>query len=1030
MVRFQLLGPVEVNFDGEPVPLGGSKPRALLAALLLEPGRVVSTDRLIDIIWDDDPPDTARPLVQTYVSALRRALGRHRAEEVIVTRAPGYLARIPAGSLDREVFKGLVTQGRAAAAADRHGEAADAFRAAGTLWRGPAMGGVTGAALAAEAAGLDELRISVLEERIAADLMLGRWDELVGELTFLVGQHPTRERLRGQLMLALYGTGRTADALAAFRQARDVLRDELGIDPGPELTRVHEAILRSDPDLLPVAPGVDRPVPAPSRAEPAPPDPAPRTADREPGRTVPAQLPPGAADFTGRTAEVDTLVTALSGTATAMTVCVISGRGGVGKSALAVQVAQQLAARYPDGQLHVELRGMSDAPATPVEVLGRFLRALGVEAAALPQGLEDRMDCYRTLLAGRQVLVVLDDAAGEQQVRPLLPGSPTCAVVVTSRGRLPGLAGASLVELDTLPVHEATELLARIAGPDRIGAAPGASAQIVAQCGYLPLAVRIAGARLASRRQWAPELLAARLADEQQRLDELSVGDQAVRATFELSYRALDTRAQAALRRLGLLGLPDFPGWVAAALLDLPEAAAEQLIEGLVDANLVDYSYTDADLVRYRLHDLVRLYAREQSLAEDTEQQRRDAVGRVLGGWLSLVRPSADQTASGGVTLRPEPWPMYHLRTPSALITRAWLETEQAALVASVERAAALDLDVAAVALAATLCGSLFPLHNQLDSWHRTHEAALGAARRAGNIHGEAVLLAGVGQLCIEQDRFADAQLYLSPALGMFRDAGDLRGEAATLLTLGAACREQGYLPEALHFLAQAEAVCRVLEDDSATGQCARLTGFIRVEQGDFEAADACFETALAAYRRAGNRRGEGLTLRTIGIGHRGSGDLTAGEQACRAALAIFAELGDELLQAYGQRALAKVRLRQGHPDDARPLLEASRLVSRSLRDRWGEALTLRTLGEVHLVDGALSEAERCFTEALEIWADLAVPTFRARTLRDVAVLHQARGDSAAAAAARAEALEIFATYGTREFAELSAATGGVAQPL
>jgi DNA-binding SARP family transcriptional activator/tetratricopeptide (TPR) repeat protein len=1015
-MEFRLLGPVEVCAGEAALPIGGAKPRTLLAALLLESGRVLSNERLVDIIWDDDPPDTARALIQTYVSALRRATHGWGAE-VIETRPPGYLVNVPDGSLDRQAFDVLVSQGRAAVAAGRSREGADAFRAAGALWRGPALGGVTGRTLAAEAARLDEARIAVLEERIAADLALGRWDELTGELTVLVGQHPTRERLRGQLMLALYGSGRAADALAVYRDGRAALIEELGIEPGPELTRLHEAILRGDPDLLP----------QPARQVPPVAQPRPAPEPRIGGRAVPAQLPPNPPDFTGRTEEIERLAEVLTRPATGTTVCVVAGPGGAGKSALAVRVAHRIATRFPDGQLHVDLRGMTGSPADPGEVLGRLCRALDPDGATrLPDAVDERMDRYRTLLACRRLLVILDDAASEHQVRPLLPGGAGCTVLVTARNRLPGLAGAHLVELDMLSPEEARTLLARVAGTGRIDGAPEAAAQIAARCGYLPLAVRIAGARLAARRHWSPQLLATRLADEQRRLDELAVGDQQIRATIEMSYRGLDEPARLALRRLGRLGLPDFPAWVVAALVDLPEAPAERVVERLVDAHLVDYSYVDgAGQVRYRLHDLVRLYAREQAQRHETPAEDVAATSRVVSGWLWLVEQLAQRLSPGTIHHHPRRSPArlaYPAVAELALAgPRAWLDVEQHALVLTVERAAALDLDELAVELAATLSSSLDRTHNLRDSWGRIHDAALAAARRAGNAEGEAILLAELGSLRYDQDRFAEAREYLSHALAMFRDAGDARGAAVALTALGTACREQGYLPEALHFLGCAETECRALRADTAIGHCLRIRGSVHLEQGDYAAVDADLAEALAAYRRTGGRRGEAMTLRTIALAHRARGELDAAEDACATALAMFEEIGDSLLTAYCLRTLAKTRMRKGDLDWAADALRRALETCHAAGDRWGEAVTRRTIGELHLAAGRLDDADQHFAAALRGFDALDIRLFRARTLRDVARVRQARGDTAAAAAAQAEALEIFRQHHAREYRELTA---------
>ncbi|GLZ00107.1 BTAD domain-containing putative transcriptional regulator [Actinoplanes sp. NBRC 103695] len=1083
-MEFRLLGPVEVARGGGPLSLGGTKIRTLLAALLVEPGRIVPTERLIDILWDDEPPHTGRALIQTYVSTLRRAIGDD-APEIVLTAAPGYLIRAPGEALDRHRFEGLVARGRAAAAAGEHREAATAFRAAEMLWRGPALGGVRSRVLAAEAARLDEQRVAATEARIAADLELGRDDELVGELTVLVEQYPTRGAIRGQLMLALYRAGRTADALTVFRQGREALIEELGIEPGVELTRLHEQILRGDATLLRPAPaalerpvpagveravpagveravpagveravpagveravpagveravpaGVERPVPAGvERAVPAGVErpvpaavgrPTPRPAAS--GGPVPAQLPPDSPDFTGREALADELAEALGGSSP--TVVALLGPGGVGKSALAVHVAHRVSADHPDGQLHVDLRGNTDTPASPAEVLGRFLRALQPDPGKVPDGADERMDAYRTLLAGRRMLIVLDDAANEQQVRPLLPGSGGSSVVVTSRNRLGGLAGARLVELDLLSTAEATALLTRIAGADRMGPAPEAAAEIVAACGNLPLAVRVAGARLATRRQWTPRLLATRLRDERRRLDELSAGDQQIRVSIGLSFDSLDPAAHTAICRLGHLGLSDFRSWVLAYALDTEIGAAEQILEQLVDAHLVDYTYVDdIGQVRYRLHDLIRIYAREQAERHESRDDLVAATARVVAAWSSVLDQLSghivDHVTSGAilpVTPRPRADVDPEVLGNALDDPRGWLDAEQTSLVTAVEKAAELGLAEQAVAVAAVLCASRYALGNVPDLWDRAHRAALTAARAAGDTHGEAVLLAELGQLRYEQDQFSESRRHLAEAAERFRDLDDPRGQASALCALGLACREQGYLPEAEHFLKQASELSRKLGDDRAAGHCARVLGSVHLETGDFAATDAALGAAVDAYRRAGSRRGEALSLRTIGLAYRAQGRLDEAERALNRALAIFEELGDGQLIAFSRRALAKTYVRMGRLGQAREPLAAALAAHRAVGDRWGEAMVLRTMGELDLAAGRLGESARSLNAALEIFRGQEAALFCARTLRDISDLERARGDLAASDAARDEAVKTFRTFGAREYRELTGA--------
>ncbi len=1036
-MEFRLLGPVEVRDGAGAVALGGTKVRTLLAALLLAPGRIVSTERLIEAIWDDNPPPTAPAILQTYVSRLRRAIGAN-GSQVIRTYPTGYLANVDGGVLDRQLFDAHSAEGRAAAATGRFTAALEEYRAAEALWRGPALDGARTASLLPEAFRLDEQRIAVVEGRVDTELALGRGPDLVGELSMLVEQFPTRESLRGQLMIALHRGGRTADALTVYRQARQALIDELGIEPGAELSSLHEAILRSDPGLLPSQPSefarARTTVAQPATPPPPPGSPAqPRDADRPDENTTPAvyrpaQLPPDPTDFTGRDLVVRQLLELFDGTHRGTAIAVVAGPGGVGKSALTIHVAHQLRTVYPDGQLHVDLRGIGPVPASPAEVLGRFLRALQIDPNAIPTSADERMDAYRSSLAGRRMLVVLDDAANEQQVRPLLPGSSGCGVLISARNRLPGLAGAQLVELDMLTVEEATTLLSRVAGSDRIQRAPDAADRIVLSCGRLPLAVRIAGARLAARRQWSPGLLADRLADEHRRLDELRVGDQQIRATIEMSYRGLDGPTRTALRRLGRLGLPDFPAWVVAALLDTDPATAETVIEHLVDAHLVDYTFVDqTGHVRYRLHDLIRIYAREQAGRDEPEPDLLAAITRVLTGWLAvlgrLIEHIVDRATSGAIQVSP-PSPIRPV--DPALVAdaladpRSWLDTEQTSLVLAVELAAEVGLDEIAVELATMLCASGYPLNHVEDLWKRVHHVGLLAARRSADEHQEAVLVAALGQRRYEQDQFAQARRYLSEAVTLFRDLGDQRGEAASLVALGLACRDQGYLPEAQHFLRQAATPVRALDDATALAHWQRILGSVHLEQGHFVDADAALDEALAAYRRVGNRRGTALTLRTIGLAHRARGRLGESEQALTQALTVFRDLGDLTLEAFCLRALAKTFLRMGRAEQAQASLDAALQVHRARHDRWSEAMALRTLGELELAAGRLGPADRWLAEALAIFQEQDAILFAARTLRDIATLRQAQGEHAQARLARAEAVEVFRRYGAREYGELT----------
>lgn len=1001
-MEIRVLGSVEIWFGAAPVPLGGGKPRALLAALALEPGRVVSVSRLVDVVWGDDSPATATDLVQSYVSSLRRRLPG--GGELIETRPPGYVLRVEPDDVDHVRFQRLVSEARAEATqAER---AAELFDEALSLWRGPAFGELAQSTLAAEAARLDEARLSVLEERAAVGLTLGTYEALVGELTAAVRQYPAREALRRHLMVALYALDRQADALAVYREGRQFLIDEHGVEPGPVLRAAHEAILRSDPDAIGVAarPGISQKAQAGAR---------------------PAQLPAVPPDFTGRGRQLAEVTTGLSGAASAGTVpvWVMSGQGGVGKSTLALRAAHELVDAFPDGQLFAQLHGTTSTPASTDAILARFLKALGDTPVGIPSTVEEQAERYRSVLAGRRVLVVLDDAAAETQVRPLLPGTPGCAVLVTSRNRLAGLVGARLTELDVLEDTEARELLTRIAGDDRAAAEPTALGRLVDQSARLPLAVRIIGVRLATRRHWRLTQLSDRLDDETRRLDELSAGDQQVRASFGISYDALGEDARATLRRLGALGLPTFPVWVVGALLDATDDVVDRVVEDLLDAHLLTFGGVDAcGQSRYEMHDLLRIFGAERAAAEDQPDVVAAAVTRVVAGWLHLVDTILASRPPGGLSLRaqraPEPWPGRAPAVEAALADPGtWFATEHHSLVAAVERAAALDLCRLASDLASALSAS-FAVSNLFDAWTRTHNSALAAARRTGDRQAEAMLLTEFGQLRYKQDRLAEARTYLMQALQVFRELGDTRGEALTLAALATTNHEQGYLSEALHFFEQADVMFCELGDESSLAYSNRLAGLVHLELGDLDDAHRLVSQSLAAFRRLGSRRGEGMTLRTLSLVHRARGEYQRAYDLGEQAHTVFRETGDGLLEAYSARSMAKALVRLGRGAETDVLLDKALSMSRSLGDRWGEAMSLRTMGERDLALGRLADAERHLRAAIRLWRAIDLPLHQARTERDLADTLEAAGDGAAAAKLRAEMVEVFRLYGVREFAE------------
>jgi DNA-binding SARP family transcriptional activator len=561
----------------------------VLGTLLLDANCVVSTAQLADALWDDAPPTTARGQVQICVSALRKTLTRLGLPDRIVTRPPGYLIEVADGELDLHYFDRLVLAGQQALAESRLDDAAEALSGALALWRGSALAGVESPAVRAAATRLDERRLAVTEDWLDVELHRGRHQHVVGELRELVATHPLRERLHAQHMRALFGAGRPAEALAAYRSARRVFLDELGLEPGGELRRLERAILtdgRTDD------PADDAPVPP----------------------AVPRLLPADPAELTGRDAPLGVVRTALGDAAPAsVPVVAISGPVGVGKSTLAVRAAHALAPAYPDGQLYLNLLDPDGRPVAPGAALERFLRALGLSGDAVPAGLDERAELYRDRIAGRRVLVVLDDVTHEWQVLPLLPGATGAGVLVTSRRRLTGLTGARPVHLDPLGIEDSVRLLATALGPSRLAADPAGTTALARLCDGLPLALRIVAARLAARPHWTVAHLVDRLRDEARRLDELTVGGLDVRARLATSYAALSPPARLLFRSLGALPDADLPTPLARRPPGIREADVEDALEELVDAQLVEVGVGPT---RYRLSGLVRLYAAER-LASD-----------------------------------------------------------------------------------------------------------------------------------------------------------------------------------------------------------------------------------------------------------------------------------------------------------------------------------------------------------------------------------------------------------------------------
>ncbi|MFC5748517.1 AfsR/SARP family transcriptional regulator [Actinomadura rugatobispora] len=1054
-MKFGILGPLTVWREGEQLDLGTPKERVLLAVLLCRAGNPVSEDQLAVALWGSTPPKSATKNVQTYAHRLRRHLGDPAR---VVRQGSGYLMPVVRDELDAARFEHLAASGQAAEAAGDQAEAGHRLHEALSLWRGAVFAGMTDVAmLAAEAARLDEVRLSVLQSRIAVDLRLGRHAGLLGELTALTNEYPLLERLRAQLMLALYRCGRRADALAEYTRARMTLIEETGLDPTEELQDMHRSILTQDPSLdlvLPVRATItgpaggsgpysaaetrrayhalaarmsdelgiepsenvhlahvhvlaaDRPVLAT-----APPMPESRAAP------TPAELPPDIADFTGRDGEVAHLTEVLTEPRPAtVAMAGIAGLGGLGKTTLAVHVAHRIAGSFPDGQLYADLRGASADPTRPEDVLSRFLFALGISGTGIPESLEERVALYRSCVAGRRILVLLDNVAGEEQVRPLLPGAPGTAVILTGRVRLIGLEGASLLELDVLSSAQAMDLLRRIVGDERVQDDPDTALEIVRLCGRVPLAVRIAAARLLGRRHWSLSHLAGVLGEERHRLDELVAGDLDVRAGFEMSYRTLPAGAQRAFRLAGLLDAPDFASWPVAALLDVPVRQAEREIEILVDAHLLNPTGTDeTGALRYRFHDLIRLYARERALREDSEPERQAALERALGAWLALAEVAAEHVPGPCYapmhSCAPRRW------LPAAVSDRlladpmAWFGAEHAALMAGVAQACEARLTQFAWDLAGST-ETYLNVRGLYDGWQRMHEQALALCRETGDKRGEAVLMRGLLEVttwtspagpgpAMTRMRAGASQL-----LDLFTTLDDPVGMADALATLAWGTTADGNGSQAL---ALAERALRMAADADYLGGQARALHVMAIIHGedDPQGAVTVLERAMQVAEALGNAHYTTTITQFLGAAKSFCGDITGGRELLERSLGMARRLNDRYLETFSLLYLSKLFVAVGD-ERARATVELT--LAHSENGNFGHHLAdaLSVLGQLNLAEGDLPAAIAALERSVQVWRTRGWIPYLARTLRSLGDAHEGAGDHRAARDVWEEARELF----------------------
>jgi len=933
----RLLGPVRWEAAAGQLDLGTIKQRTMLAALAVEAGRLVSWSELVDRVWDQAPANGVRRLY-TYANRIRRLLetveGAGAGPPARLARgSAGYLLHLDPDLVDLHRFRRLQ-----AAAGDGRRPDAERARLLGEalgLWQGSPLADLPGEWPARMRLAWCPHRVEAAVAWAEAQLRLGEPAPVIGVVRELAVEYPLAEPLTGVLIRALAGVGRHAEALDCYAGHRTRLVEQLGTEPGAELRELHEALLRC---------GLPRSRPAAR----------PGSRGGDPARPTPAQLPGDVPGFTGRRTELATLDRWLSrptmpaGThqwdsaaagPTAVVISAIDGTAGVGKTALAVHWAHRVAARFPDGHLYVNLRGYDpDRPVSAAEALAGFLRALGVPDRDIPAEQDERAARYRSLLNGRQMLVILDNAGDVEQVRPLLPGSAACMTVVTSRDALAGLVardGATRLDLDLLPLEEAVTLLRSLVG-GRADADPEAAAVLAARCARLPLALRIAAEFAAAHPAIPLADLVGELADQQQRLDLLDAagdGRTAIRAVFSWSYDALTPAAAGLFRLLGLHPGPDISAAAAASLAGLPPAETRRLLAALTRASLL----TEHNPGRYGFHDLLRAYAVDLTHTHDPEDHRRAAVGRLLDHYLHtahtadrLLYPARDPIPLAltppGVGVTPE-----QLAGNGQVM--AWLTAEHPVLLAAVRLAAETGFDTHTWQLAWTLTTFL----HRRGHWHdltTAWQTALPAAGRRHDPAAHAYAHRLLAQAHIRLGRYPDAHTHLQHALHLFTQAGDHTGQAGTHNALSMLWERQGRPEQAL---------------DHA-------------------------QRALTLYRAAGHRRGQANTLNGVGWCHARLGDHQQALTYCQQALTLHQELDDRDGQAQTWDSIGYAHHHLAHHTQATDCYQHALHLYRDLGDRYYEAATLTHLGETHHAAGDPTAARTAWAHALDILTDLDHP--------------------------------------------------------
>ncbi|SEH03802.1 DNA-binding transcriptional activator of the SARP family [Nonomuraea solani] len=942
-MRFTVLGPVDL-------PKAAPRHRAVLAYLLLHAGTVISAERLIGAMWGAAPPDSARTQIHAAIAAIRRVLRSSGAEHLLETRSAGYVIRPEPGQLDLEAFTGQVTAAQAQAATAPE-LAAQHIRAALAMWRGQPLGGVNAAYVAEARQRLEERRLSAVERLAELELSLGRHHEIVHELAAHASAHPLREGLARHLMLALHRAGRQADALAVARSLRERLVEEKGLDPSRAFLTLEQAILRDDPSLqTEVDVRHDRPQPA-------------------------SFLPYDTPDFAGRDLELDRLASSLSADGGLVTISAIDGMAGIGKTTLAIHAAHRLADHYPDGQLFIDLHAHTAgrAPIKAEAALEGLLRQLGVPAERIPASLGERAALWRTELADRRVLVVLDNAADTEHVRPLLPGVSGSLILITSRRRLTDLDGAHALSLELLPAVDAVNLFGTIVG-QRTEAEPDAVLEVLQLCGFLPLAVRIAAARLHHRPQWTVGYLAGRLRDHSRRLAELSTSERGVAAAFTLSHQQLDPHQQRLFRLLGLHPGTDIDAHAAAALADLPLDRVEAILEDLLDAHML----LQHEPGRYTFHDLLRDHARTTADAEDPA----DALARLFGHYAYTASTALDRLFPNERQTRPRTpqpdSPAVHFR--DAADARAWLETERANLIAT-----SAHTDPGWPSRANELATNVYlHLYRNVQARHEDaitlYTQALQASRRTDDKASEGRMLILLGWIHWQHGEYQMVREHGRLALQAYQEIGHRRGEAGALNLLGRLSWRQADYPQARQHYDLALDLCREIAERRGEAACLTNLGSLYSRLHEHERASDHLHRALDLYRELGIGSGEGAVLAGLGELSTRHADHPGACAYYRKALDVYRELGFRAFEPSALNGLGHAVRAMGEPARAIPHHDAALALATELGDRFEQAEAHNGLARAQYTLGRLGPARDHGKRSLALYSGLDVP--EADTLR------------------------------------------------